>query len=139
MKVSHRNAVKPWFAMPESDPVDDGYAAEVQRTTERAEREFQRVQESLKRAEQRLAKAQAQKSTTAQKRITRRLEALIIERRAELAALELLMIPAKPDRKLRFRTGRDDHLELGIVIDPQRASTYRRGTASEQEALRAEL
>lgn len=114
MKVTHRVPVKPWFTVPESDPVDDGYAAEVERATERSEREFRQATERLRRAEQRLARARAQKATAARRSEIRKLEALIAERRAELAELERLMIPAKPDRSLMFRTGRDNHLEVGI-------------------------
>ena len=118
MKTQHRPPSRSWFAVPVSDPVDADYEREVQHTTDRGEREHRQAQERLKRAEQRLARAHAQKQTAAQKKVIRKLEALIIERCAELAELERLMIPADPDKKLIFRTGRDNHLELGVYVRP---------------------
>lgn len=123
MKIHHRTPVPSWFAPPESDPVDSGYEREIERVTDRSERECRHVQERLKRAEQRLAKAQAQKQTAAQRKLVKRLEALITARRAELAEIERLMIPVNADKKIMFRTGLDNHLELGV---PKRASRHRR-------------
>lgn len=125
MKINHRVPVRAWHAMPESDSVDDDYTAEVQHSTERGEREFRQAQGRLNRAEQRLARAREQNTKAARKRaqnrLIKKLEALIIERRAELAEIERLMTPAKADRTLMLRTGRDDHLELGI---PKQDSLY---------------
>lgn len=120
MKIAHRNPAANWFAIPESDPVDLDYDAEVQQSTQRAEREYERAQERLARAERRLAKAVAARQ--ARKRITQ-LQELVSLRRAELAGLQRLMMTAPVvhgDKQIRHRTGRDDHLELGIRKQPSR-------------------
>lgn len=115
MKINHRPGAPKWFQVPESDPVDDSYAAEVQRHTERGEREYRQAQERLGRAEKRLARVRCQKATPARGKLAARLQALITERRAEIAEYERMMTTpvVSADKQIRLRTGRDDHLELG--------------------------
>ena len=117
MRIAHRSAVNSWFTVPESDPVDEGYQAEVDRSTGRAERCHQRAQDRLMRAEQRLAVAQARKTRTAHQKRIRQLRGLVEERRAERAEIERLMMPpVAADKQLMLRTGREDHLEPGIPM-----------------------
>lgn len=126
MKIGHRHPAATWYAVPESDPVDADYEAEVQQCTERAERDYQRAQERLARAERRLAKAVTARQ--ARKQVTQ-LQELVALRRAELAELQRIMLAAPvvhADKQIRQRTGRDDHLELGIRKRPNR---IRRRTA----------
>lgn len=114
MRIAHRAPVADWFAVPESDPVDEDYEAQVGRSTERGEREYRQAQERLTRAEQRLARTRAEKTRSGRKKRLAQLEALVEERRAELAEIARLMAaPVATDRQLIFRTGRDNHLELG--------------------------
>lgn len=114
MKITHRPPGANWFTVPESDPVDDNYADEIRQAAERGERGYRQAQQRLARAEARLASVRAQKATDARKKCAARLEASIAERRTELAELERIMTtPAAADKQIRFRTGRDDHLELG--------------------------
>ena len=114
MKITHRSPALSWFAAPESDPVDDGYEAEVRQSTGRGEREYRQAQDRLARAEKRLAKAEAQKATAARRKRTAELQEIVGERRAEVDRLARLMASAAtPDKQIRLRTGLDDHLELG--------------------------
>jgi hypothetical protein len=114
VRITHRHPAGNWFAAPESDPVDDDYQAEVDRSTGRAERDYRQAQDRLRRAEARLAKAEAAKATAASRRLAARLRGLVDERRAEVDELARLMAtPATADKQVRLRTGRDDHLELG--------------------------
>jgi hypothetical protein len=120
VKIAHRSLWADWFAVPESDPVDDDYAAEVQQATGRGEREYRQAQQRLARAETRLARVRAQKATNARKKCAAELEASIAERRAELAELERIMTaPVAADKQIRLRTGLDDHLELGEYKAPR--------------------
>jgi|ERR1017187_2371085 hypothetical protein len=115
MKITHRTPCPSWFAIPESDPVDDDYADKVRQATERGERQYREAQNRIARAEARLGRTRAQKATGNRKKLISRLEALVAARRAELAELErLMMTPVTADKQVRLRTGLDDHLELGI-------------------------
>ena len=116
MKIGHRASGRPWFATPESDSVDDAYEAQVQQSTERGDREYRQAQDRLSRTEKRLASLRGQASVPGRKKLIKRLEALVAERRAEVAEYERLMTaPVVPaDKQLRLRTGLDDHLELGV-------------------------
>lgn len=115
MKINHRPAAFNWFDAPESNPVDDSYETEVQHHTERGEREYRQARERLARAEKRLAQVQGRPSTTARKKLAVRLQAILAERRAEIAEYERMMTTpvVSADKQIRLRTGRDDHLELG--------------------------
>lgn len=115
MKIRHRTPAARWFEAPASDPVSDDYAAEVQQATERGEREHRLARERLDRAERKLAAACAREAGAARKKQIRQLEELVARRRDELAAYERLMTaPVTTPRRARHRTGRDDHLELGV-------------------------
>lgn len=116
MKIGHRASGRPWFATPESDSVDDAYEAQVQQSTERGEREYRQAQERLARAEKRLASLSTQAGRPGRKKLIKRLEGLVAERRAEVAEYERMMTTpvVSPDKQLRLRTGLDDHLELGV-------------------------
>lgn len=91
MRTGHRTPAASWFAIPESDPVDPAYEAEVQQATQRAERDHQRAQDRLARAERRLAAARRQQARAADRKRIRALEELVAERRAQLRELERLM------------------------------------------------
>jgi hypothetical protein len=130
MKVTHRHLVSSWFTIPESDPVEPEYEAEVQQATQRGERNYRKAQERLTRAEARLSEAiQAQE---ARKRITQ-LRQEVDLRRAELEDCRRLMAAApvvQADKQVRHRAGLDDHLELGVLKRPRRKkSAHRRSTA----------
>lgn len=115
MKITHRAPGTAYFTVPESDPVEDAYEAEVQRSTGAGEREHRQAQERLRRAEQRLATTQAEKARAGHRKRIAQLEALVSQRRAEVAELAALMTaaPVAADKQVRLRTGLDDHLELG--------------------------
>ena len=114
MKIAHRSWGVSWFAIPESDPVDDRYATQVKEATERGEHEYRQAQERLACAETRLAKTLAQKATAARRKRIAQLEVMVASRRAELTELERMMTtPVAADKQIRQRTGLDDHLELG--------------------------
>lgn len=112
MRIQHHSLSASWFAIPESDPVDPEYEAEVRQSTERAEREYQRARDRLARAETRLVAALRKQ---ARKKEIRQLRELVELRRTEFAEYQRLMAaPALPaDKQIRHRTGLDDHLELG--------------------------
>lgn len=84
MKIAHRNPTAAWFHVPESATVDPSYAAEVQRHTDRGEREHQRREARLARAEARLAKAQAVTRQQPSHQHLAELQAQVELRRAEL-------------------------------------------------------
>lgn len=114
MKIKHRNATPAWFAAPESDPVDGDYEVQVRQSTERGDREYRQAQERLARAAKRLDGAQAQKATAANRRRMAQLREIVADRRAEVGRLARLMAsPVTADKRIRLRTGLDDHLELG--------------------------
>lgn len=92
MKITHRNPAGSFWRIPESDPVDAAYQAEVDTCTERGEREYQRLQARLARAESRLTRAQAQATTRRDRKQVATLIALVEIRRAELADYERLMV-----------------------------------------------
>ena len=121
MKITHRRPGANWFAVPESDPVDESYAAQVQQATERAERQYRQAQERLVRAERRLARALAEKARAGHKKRITQLRALVEKRRAELADIERMMTtPAVTlDKRIMLRTGLDNHLELGEYKPPR--------------------
>ena len=123
MRIAHRTPATSWFAMPVSDPVDPAYEAEVQQTTQRAEREYRRAQDRLSAAEKRLVAARRQQARSASRKRIKVHEELVSQRRAELAQYRELMT-APPviveDKQIRQRTGNDDHLELGIYKRPRR-------------------
>lgn len=118
MRIAHRSPAANWFAVPVSDAVDPEYEAEVQQTTQRAEREYRKAQERLRKAEERLA--EALRKQQAQKRVTE-LRELVKLRRAEMEDYRKLMVAApvvQADKQIRHRTGLDDHLELGVRKRP---------------------
>lgn len=120
MRITHRSPAVNWFAVPESDPVDDDYEAEVRQVTERGEREYRQAQERLARAEKRLAGARAQKGRSGHRKRVAQLQALADIRRAELAEIERMMTaPVTADKRLILRTGLDNHLELGEYKPPE--------------------
>jgi hypothetical protein len=121
VKITHRRPGTNWFAVPESDPVDEHYAAQVQQATERAERQYKQAQQRLAHAEKRLARALAEKARAGHKKRIAQLRALVDERRAELADIERMMTtPAvTADKHIMLRTGLDNHLELGQYKPPK--------------------
>lgn len=124
MKVEHRRPVNGWFAVPESDPVEPWYEAEVRQATGRAEREYASAQAKLAAADRKFAAAEKRLQTksirraakqAAQKEV-RELKELITKRLDEIAEIQSIMFAppvSSVDRKIRLRTGIDDHLELG--------------------------
>jgi hypothetical protein len=120
-KLRHRGPVVNWFAVPVSDVVDPEYEAEVKRTTERAEHEYARAEVRLARAEERLAAALKQQAGSAARKRVAALREVVGQRRTELEEIRKLMTtPAVvADKKIRHRTGLDDHLELGEYKRPQ--------------------
>jgi hypothetical protein len=114
VKITHRRLGESWFAIPESDPVDAGYEAEVQQATGRAERQYRQAQARLEAAEKRLARAVAQRASAASRKRLAQLRGTVDQRRAEVAEYARLMAaPVAADKQIRLRTGLDDHLELG--------------------------
>lgn len=139
MRIEHRSPVADWFAIPVSATVDPEYEAEVEQSTQRAERDCRRAEARLARAEARLAAALKQQAGSATRRRIAQLRETVGQRRAELEEIRKLMVtpPATvADKQVRHRTGRDDHLELGEYKRPQAkyvpagpVSTTRRGAA----------
>jgi len=124
VKIAHRPAAQPWYAVPESDPVDEAYEAQVRQSTQRGEREYRQAQDRLARAEKRLARAQAQKAAAASRKCIAQLQEIVAGRRAEVDRLARLMAsPVTGDKQVRLRTGLDDHLELGEYKQPSAART----------------
>jgi len=114
VKIAHRHPGASWFAIPESDPVDAGYEAEVQQAAGHAERQHQRAQARLEAAEKRLAAAMAQRASAASRKRLAQLRETVDQRRAEVAEYARLMTaPVPSDKQIRHRAGLDDHLELG--------------------------
>lgn len=94
MKISHRRPIPNWWRTPESDHVEPEYEAQVQYSTERAEREYHKARLRLERAEARLASAMARREASRKavrlKQI-RELEAVVELRREELAEWQRMM------------------------------------------------
>lgn len=121
MKVNHRNPGSNWFDVPVSDPVDAGYEAEVRQSTDHAERDFRRAEARLARAERRLAVAARLRGAAARRVNLAALRDAVDARRAELEEIRKMMAPViSADKQIRHRTGRDDHLELGVCKAPER-------------------
>jgi hypothetical protein len=121
MRIEHRVPVADWFAVPVSAEVSPEYEAEVQRSTQRAEHEYRRAEIRLARAEERLAVALRQQARSVTRKRIAHLRELVDQRRAEFDEIAKLMVTAPvvlPDRQIRYRTGRDDHLELGDYKRP---------------------
>lgn len=89
MKITHRNPAASWFYVPPSAVVDADYEAEVQRCTDRGEREYQRRMARLAKAEARLAKARTVKKIP--RRRLADLVAVVELRRAELEEYRRMM------------------------------------------------
>jgi hypothetical protein len=98
VKITHRNPASSWFHVPPSATVDPAYEAEVRRSTERGEREYQRRAQRLVKAEARLAEARA---VTTSRRQLAELTALVELRRAELDDYRRLMLgsPASAEHR----------------------------------------
>lgn len=120
MRITHRNPAADWFAVPVSDYVDPEYEAEVQQSTQRAERECRRAQARLTAAERRLAKALGQQRKASMRKQIAQLREVVDQRRAELEEIKRLMTApiVAADKQIRQRTGLDDHLELGDYRRP---------------------
>lgn len=71
--------------------VDDGYEAQVQRSTDKAERQYAAAQRRLVRAEERLSKAVSSKKTANRKRVIAELTAAVELRREELEGYRRMM------------------------------------------------
>ena len=87
MKITH-NPHGSWQRP--SAVVDAAYQAEVDRCTQKAERQYRQAQKRLEQAEARLCRAQAQART--KKRVMAELVALVELRRAELEEYRRLMV-----------------------------------------------
>jgi hypothetical protein len=143
VKIAHRRPGASWFAIPESDPVDAGYEAEVQQATGRAEREYRQAHARLESAERRLAAAMAQQASAARRKRLAQLQETVDQRRAEVAEYARLMTaPVAADKQIRLRTGLDDHLELGeykpsaprrVPAGPVTTTYARKGTDGARE------
>ena len=98
MKLTHRDSRSSPFYIPPSAVPDPGYQAEVDRSTERGEREYQRRAARLARAEARLARAR--EVTTPRRRLAD-LTAAVELRRAELDAYRRVMtgVPASAEHR----------------------------------------
>lgn len=92
MKIAHRNPTASFWRMPESDPVDPEYEAEVRACTERGEREHERLQGRLARAERRLAKLRAERQGRKTRKRLAELTAIVEIRRAELEQYRRAMV-----------------------------------------------
>jgi hypothetical protein len=95
VKITHRGPAANWFQVPESDAVDPAYEAEVQRSTQRSEREYRQRQERLARAEAKLAAARTEaraKKNRVSKKYLAELEALVSLRREELEEYQRMML-----------------------------------------------
>lgn len=96
MRITHRPASgASWWAVPESDPVPPEYEAQVQLTTQRAEREYRNALRRFERAEAKLAAAQQlrERNRKAVKlKQLKELEALVEIRREELADWHRMMV-----------------------------------------------
>jgi hypothetical protein len=90
MKITHRNAAANWFNVPPSAVIEPEYEAEVRRSTDHGEREYQRSQQRLARAETRLASARAMRKPLSRKHLAE-LVAVVELRRAELEEYRRMM------------------------------------------------
>lgn len=95
MKIAHRNGATNWWRVPESDPVSPEYQAEVDQSTQRAEREFRRAKQRFERAQAKLTEARERRARS-RKSVSNKqlaeLEALLELRREELAELQRMMV-----------------------------------------------
>ena len=101
MKIAHRDPRSSPFYVPPSAVVDAAYEAEVRRSTERGEREYQRRTARLAKAEARLARARADTPRRRHRRRLAELEAVVELRRAELEDYRRLMlgVPASAEHR----------------------------------------
>jgi hypothetical protein len=100
MKIRH-NAHGAWRRP--SAEVDDAYEAQVQRSTDKAERQYAAAQRGLDRAEERLAKVVSSKKTANRKRQLAELEALVELRRNELEQYRRMMTSVAASAEHRGR------------------------------------
>lgn len=88
MKIRH-NPNGAW-RRPSAD-VDDAYESQVQRSTDKAERQHAAAQRRLERAEERLTRAVSSKKTANRRRVIAELTAAVELRREELEGYRRLM------------------------------------------------
>lgn len=117
MKRSRHNPIPPPWYRPLPVVLSEAYEREVERSTEKLERQYARAQKRADQAEARLARAKAVPAARAKKHQIALLEQEVELRRAELEEFRRLMNHAtrSPGRGAMHRTGREERLEMGGV------------------------
>lgn len=87
----HRATPVPW-ATPTPVALDDDYARQVQRSTDKLERAYARAQKRVEQAEARLAKARRDEQTRRKAHVLAQLEAAVQARRDELEEYRRMMV-----------------------------------------------
>lgn len=103
MKIRHR--VNPYWYPPSAE-LDDAYAEEVRRSTERGERRYRKAQQRLAEAEAKLERARSRKAAKNRRHQIAELEALVELRRRELETYRRWMVAADAPAEQR---GRDSY------------------------------
>lgn len=113
-KSRHNPVPPPWY-QPLPVVLTESYEREVERSTEKLERQYARAQKRVEQAETRLARAKAVPAARAKKHQLALLEQEVELRRAELEEFRRLMNhpTSSPGRGAMHRTGREERLEMG--------------------------
>ena len=126
-----RHRIPACALVPRSDPIDERYQAEIDASMARLQQRYRKAQKALAAAERRAEQARCELECavrqSAAKRARQRYDRLLLiveDRRRELRAIELLMMPAaynSRDSKLRHI-----RLESGEILIPLGATTGQR-------------
>lgn len=118
-RLSHRVPSEAFRSRP--DEISERYQTEIDGSVARAERAWRKAQRRAERAEERYRK----QPTVSRRELMVRVRAEAVRLRTEFEDLERLMkqvpVPAanRGNGQVRQRTGRDDHLELGVYKRPK--------------------
>lgn len=96
----HRSAPVPWH-IPRPVVLTDTYEREVERSTEKLEREYARAEKRVQQAEARLGRAQRDTKTKTKRHLLAELEAQLQIRRDELEEFRRMMVsvPASAEHR----------------------------------------
>lgn len=90
MKNRHRAALPPWHE-PRPVILDEAYARQVERSTERLQRDYARAEKRLRQAQERLDRARTSPRHNVKRQLLAQLEAVLETRREELEEYRRMM------------------------------------------------
>ena len=115
-RKSRHNPIPPsWYIAPRAE-LTEAYQREVDRSTEKLERDYARAEKRVQQAEGRLARAKDSQKEKVKTNLLAQLQAEVEIRRAELEEIRRLMNHSTAGRGVMHRTGREERLEMGTGV-----------------------